>query len=181
MAQTNNSIWCPAGHEFKNPNNEFNLNGGLCVACQKGVNWSRTEPPKCSMCGKHFPNEALMYSHVAHAHQIAEFDESGATPEIRRESLSELYGRVEILEKIARADHSVSGAPVHNGNCPVCGGMTFTGMGHLCPREFREPTLRDRFAMAALTALGGELSPEDSATASYEYADAMMIARKVKP
>ena len=50
-------------------------------------------------------------------------------------------------------------------------------------------TLRDEFAMAALTALaakdGDAIGPywthEDKAIAAYRYADAMLEARKVKP
>lgn len=42
------------------------------------------------------------------------------------------------------------------------------------------PTLRDQFAMAALTAIVVEASvePETAAKYAYEYADAMLKARK---
>ena len=57
------------------------------------------------------------------------------------------------------------------------------------PRYLPPKTLRDEFAMAALTALaakdGDAIGPywthEDKAIAAYRYADAMLEARKVKP
>ena len=41
------------------------------------------------------------------------------------------------------------------------------------------PTLRDQFAMAALTTLGAQ-SPLSKARQAYEFADAMLEARKEK-
>ncbi len=45
------------------------------------------------------------------------------------------------------------------------------------PAVEAQENLRDRFAMAALGALDGSMSPEDTADAAWEYADAMLAAR----
>jgi hypothetical protein len=50
------------------------------------------------------------------------------------------------------------------------------------PEPDTTPTLRDHFAMAALTGQLARLwdSPDDAAKTAYQYADAMLAAREVK-
>jgi hypothetical protein len=76
-------------------------------------------------------------------------------------------------------------------NREVCEHYNLIGECYECEQERlndmrRQPTLRDRFAMAALTGISGsiDLNANDCdaiAAVCYDYADAMMKCRETKP